>query len=127
ALARVATLQASNERVTVLIDEPTAHLDSVSAAKVNVALAALQETGATLIIVTHDTALAAAANNRLDAVVKLHDVVWELTSQNTGGLGDYALSTLADAVDSGQLEDSAPVVTQGESDQSEDGKKLTLG
>lgn len=127
ALARVATLQASNERVTVLIDEPTAHLDSVSAAKVNVALAALQETGATVIIVTHDTALAAAANNRLDAVVKLHDVVWELTSQNTGGLGDYALSTLADAVDTGQLEDSAPVMTQGEGAPTEGGKKPTLG
>lgn len=109
ALARVATLQAQNERVTVLIDEPTAHLDPVSAAKVNVALAALQETGATLIIVTHDTALAAATNNLLQATPKPHGITWELTAQNTDGLGGYALATLADAVATGELEDSAPV------------------
>lgn len=109
ALARVATLQAQEERVTVLIDEPTAHLDPVSAAKVNVALAALQETGATLIIVTHDTALAAATNNLLQATSKPHGVTWELTAQNADGLGGYALATLADAVATGELEDSAPV------------------
>lgn len=109
ALARVATLQAQEERVTVLIDEPTAHLDPVSAAKVNVALAALQETGATLIVVTHDTALAAATNNLLQATSKPHGVTWELTAQNTDGLGGYALATLADAVATGELEDSAPV------------------
>ena len=108
ALARVATLQAQEERVTVLIDEPTAHLDPVSAAKVNVALAALQETGATLIIVTHDTALAAATNNLLQATSKTHGLTWELTAQNTDGLGGYALATLADAVATGELEDSAP-------------------
>ncbi|HCN38814.1 thiol reductant ABC exporter subunit CydC [Rothia sp. (in: high G+C Gram-positive bacteria)] len=108
ALARVATLQAENHRVTVLIDEPTAHLDPVSAAKVNVALAALQETGATLIIVTHDTQLAAATNNRLDATRRPHGVTWQLTSQNTIGLGGYALGTLAQAVTTGELEDSTP-------------------
>ncbi|WP_326502541.1 thiol reductant ABC exporter subunit CydC [Rothia nasimurium] len=109
ALARVATLQAQEERVTVLIDEPTAHLDPVSAAKVNVALAALQETGATLVVVTHDTALAAATNNLLQATSKPHGVTWELTTQNADGLGGYALATLADAVATGELEDSAPV------------------
>ncbi|MDO4898800.1 MAG: ABC transporter transmembrane domain-containing protein, partial [Rothia sp. (in: high G+C Gram-positive bacteria)] len=108
ALARVATLQAEGQRVTVLIDEPTAHLDPVSAAKVNVALAALQETGATLIIVTHDTELAAATNNRLEASTRPHGTVWNLTTQNSTDLGKYALSTLAQAVDSGKLEDSAP-------------------
>ncbi|MDY6052049.1 MAG: thiol reductant ABC exporter subunit CydC [Rothia sp. (in: high G+C Gram-positive bacteria)] len=110
ALARVATLQAQEERVTVLIDEPTAHLDPVSAAKVNVALAALQETGATLIIVTHDTALATATNNLLQATPKAHGFTWDLSPQNAAGLGGYALATLADAVATGELEDSAPAV-----------------
>ncbi|WP_237201011.1 thiol reductant ABC exporter subunit CydC [Rothia nasimurium] len=112
ALARVATLQAQADHVTVLIDEPTAHLDPISAAKVNVALAALQETGATLIIVTHDTKLAAATNNVLTAVPKPHGIDWELTSQNTVGLGAYALGTLSDAVATGEMEDSRPVAAQ---------------
>lgn len=110
ALAQVATLQAQGNTVTVLIDEPTAHLDPVSAAKVNVALAALQETGATLIIVTHDTQLAAATNNQLTATKRPHGVTWELTAQNSDGLGGYALATLADAVATGELEDSAPAL-----------------
>lgn len=108
ALARVATLQAQGQKVTVLIDEPTAHLDPVSAAKVNVALAALQETGATLLIVTHDTQLAEATNNKLEASVRPHGVSWDLQAQTTDSLGAYALASLAQAVESGQLEDSAP-------------------
>lgn len=108
ALARVATLQSLDQRVTVLIDEPTAHLDPISAAKVNVALAALQETGATLIIVTHDTALAAATNNLLVATPKPYGVEWELTQQNTQDLEGFALASLATAVDSGELADVEP-------------------
>lgn len=106
ALARVATLQAQGHNVTVLIDEPTAHLDPVSAAKVNIALAALQETGATLIIVTHDTALASATNNVLEATPKPHGVDWKLHQQNLQGLGKFALASLASAVETGQLSDS---------------------
>ncbi|MDY3049505.1 MAG: thiol reductant ABC exporter subunit CydC [Rothia sp. (in: high G+C Gram-positive bacteria)] len=108
ALARVATLQDQEQKVTVLIDEPTAHLDPVSAAKVNVALAALQETGATLIIVTHDMALAQATNNQLQAVEKPHGIAWELSAQEEKSLSGYALASLSAAVASGELEDSAP-------------------
>ncbi|MFW0119038.1 thiol reductant ABC exporter subunit CydC [Rothia sp. P5764] len=108
ALARVAMLQTQEQGVTVLIDEPTAHLDPVSAAKVNVALAALQETGATLIIVTHDTELAAATNHVLEATPKPHGVDWELRAQNAHSLGKFALASLASALENGQLADSEP-------------------
>lgn len=111
ALAQVATLQAQGNKVTVLIDEPTAHLDPVSAAKVNVALAALQETGATLLIVTHDTQLAAATNHQLTATPTPYGTTWNLTHQNEDGLSTYALGTLAQAVTHSNLQDQAPDLT----------------
>ncbi|NDU79196.1 ABC transporter ATP-binding protein, partial [Actinomadura sp. DSM 109109] len=56
-LARVDALEKLGERVTVLVDEPTAHLDTAAALRVNASLAALAKTGATLLIVTHDQSL----------------------------------------------------------------------
>ena len=63
ALARVA---AAPEAGLILADEPTAHLDSVTAASITEALIRLAE-GRTLIVATHDPVLAA----RMDRVVHL--------------------------------------------------------
>ncbi len=68
-LARVDALEQAGEHVTVLVDEPTAHLDQAAAQRVNISLAALAATGATLLIVTHDLALADRTDYMLKARV----------------------------------------------------------
>jgi ATP-binding cassette subfamily C protein CydD len=60
-LARAAL---SGRRV-VLADEPTADLDRETAAEVIAALRALADRGATVIVATHDLALAAAMDRRV--------------------------------------------------------------
>lgn len=50
----------------ILVDEPTAHLDSVTAAEITDRLLAIAK-GTTLVVATHDPALAA----RMDRVVML--------------------------------------------------------
>ncbi|MES2435119.1 MAG: thiol reductant ABC exporter subunit CydD [Pseudomonadota bacterium] len=55
----------------LLADEPTADLDALTAATVTAGLMALAETGCSLIIATHDEALAA----RMDRVIRLEPLV----------------------------------------------------
>lgn len=66
ALARLAF---DRQAGLILADEPTAHLDSATAAEVSDALLTLAR-GRTLILATHDAALAA----RMDRVIRLGDV-----------------------------------------------------
>ncbi len=79
-MARVDALERIGETVTVLVDEPTAHLDDVAAARVNASLAALAATGATLLIVTHDEELAERTDYHLAATVDTADDIatWNL-------------------------------------------------
>jgi len=56
---------ALSRRAVVLADEPTADLDPETAAEVIAALLALKARGATLIVATHDPALAAAMDRQL--------------------------------------------------------------
>ncbi len=65
ALARVDAL--GKQLVTVLVDEPTAHLDAESATRVDAALAHLVQSHVCLVLVTHDEALAQRADLRLHA------------------------------------------------------------
>jgi len=53
-------------RPLLLADEPTADLDPATAAEVIAALRALKSRGLTLIVATHDAALAAAMDRRID-------------------------------------------------------------
>ncbi len=67
---RVALARAlANNPDVVFADEPTGNLDSASGASVLTALRAVADEGRTVVIVTHDAAVAAAA----DEVVRLHD------------------------------------------------------
>jgi len=60
----------------VLLDEPTSALDSTKAARLMDALHALaQSQGKTVILVTHDPALAARADARLDLSRSIHTEV----------------------------------------------------
>jgi ATP-binding cassette subfamily C protein CydD len=52
-------------RPVLLADEPTADLDPTTAAEVIAALVALNARGATVIVATHDTALAEAMDRRV--------------------------------------------------------------
>jgi ATP-binding cassette subfamily C protein CydCD len=66
AVARVlAAVRGSGEPPVVLVDEPTAHLDAAASAGVGAALERLARAGATVLAVTHDAALAAAADRHL--------------------------------------------------------------
>jgi len=53
-------------RPVILADEPTADLDAETAADITEALCALSDKGATVIVATHDAALAAAMGTRID-------------------------------------------------------------
>ncbi|MEU9831280.1 ABC transporter ATP-binding protein [Streptosporangium sp. NPDC048047] len=82
---RVAVARALvNEPLVVLADEPTGNLDSAATADVLRLLDGLRTAGQTLVIVTHDTRVAAVA----DRLVSLRDgVLVEETRLNRGGGG----------------------------------------
>lgn len=62
--------------LTVLVDEPTAHLDAYSAYLVTRALHRLAELGATVLIVTHEQELAAGCDTLLRAVQTAQGYTW---------------------------------------------------
>lgn len=78
-LARAeAIYRASGEQtvLTVLVDEPTAHLDAYSAYLVTRALHRLAELGATVLIVTHEQELAAGCDTLVRAVQTAQGYTW---------------------------------------------------
>ena len=62
--------------LTVLVDEPTAHLDAYSAYLVTRALHRLAELGATVLIVTHEQELAAGCDTLVRAVQTSQGYTW---------------------------------------------------
>ncbi|WP_311446073.1 ATP-binding cassette domain-containing protein [uncultured Rothia sp.] len=62
--------------LTVLVDEPTAHLDAYSAYLVTRALHRLAELGATVLIVTHEQELAAGCDTLVRAVQTARGYSW---------------------------------------------------
>lgn len=62
--------------LTVLVDEPTAHLDAYSAYLVTRALHSLAELGATVLIVTHEQELAAGCDTLVRAVQTAQGYTW---------------------------------------------------
>ncbi len=68
--------------LTVLVDEPTAHLDAYSAYLVTRALHRLAELGATVLIVTHEQELAAGCDTLVRAVQTAQGYTWT-TEGNT--------------------------------------------
>lgn len=62
--------------LTVLVDEPTAHLDAYSAYLVTRALHRLSELGATVLIVTHEQELAAGCDTLVRAVQTAQGYTW---------------------------------------------------
>lgn len=62
--------------LTVLVDEPTAHLDAYSAYLVTRALHRLAELGATVLIVTHEQELAAGSDTLVRAVQTAQGYTW---------------------------------------------------
>lgn len=68
--------------LTVLVDEPTAHLDAYSAYLVTRALHRLAELGATVLIVTHEQELAAGCDTLVRAVQTARGYTWS-TEANT--------------------------------------------
>ncbi|MFW0155239.1 thiol reductant ABC exporter subunit CydC [Rothia sp. P6271] len=87
ALARVDALERIGEKVTVLVDEPTAHLDAIASDRVNISLAALATTGATLLIVTHDEDLARRTDFRLDATTDERGTATSWTMSRSTSMG----------------------------------------
>jgi ABC-type lipoprotein export system ATPase subunit len=88
---RVAIARAlSNEPLVVLADEPTGNLDSAATLDVLRLLDSLRATGQTLLIVTHDARIAAAA----DRLISMRDGAFveqtRLTRGTTGRLGELA-------------------------------------
>ena len=66
--------------LTVLVDEPTAHLDAYSAYLVTRALHRLAELGATVLIVTHEQELAAGCDTLIRAVQTAQGYTWTAES-----------------------------------------------
>lgn len=88
---RVAIARAlSNEPLVVMADEPTGNLDSASTLDVLQLFEDLHEAGQTLVVVTHDSRIAATA----DRLVTMRDGAFidetRLTGGTTGSLGDLA-------------------------------------
>jgi ABC-type lipoprotein export system ATPase subunit len=88
---RVAVARAlSNEPLVVLADEPTGNLDSAATLEVLRLLDSLRAAGQTLVIVTHDSRLAASA----DRLISLRDGAFVEETRLTRGTGG-TLSELA--------------------------------
>jgi putative ABC transport system ATP-binding protein len=88
---RVAIARAlSNEPLVVLADEPTGNLDSAATLDVLRLLDSLRSAGQTLLIVTHDSRIAATA----DRLISMRDGAFveetRLTHGTTGRLGELA-------------------------------------
>ena len=88
---RVAIARAlANEPLVVLADEPTGNLDSEATLDVLRLFGSLHQAGQTLIIVTHDSRIAATA----DRLISMRDGVFvdetRLTGGSTGSLGALA-------------------------------------
>jgi putative ABC transport system ATP-binding protein len=88
---RVAIARAlSNEPSVVLADEPTGNLDSAATLDVLRLLDSLRSAGQTLLIVTHDSRIAATA----DRLISMRDGAFveetRLTPGSSGGLGELA-------------------------------------
>lgn len=107
ALASASVAQMHNNNLTVLVDEPTAHLDSVAKRQVDEALKVLSAHGATVFIVTHDPEVAASTDQLLEAHVNARLVTWTLTAQTPRHL----------AQPTGEPVDSAPLEKDLETDQ----------
>ena len=69
--------------LTVLVDEPTAHLDAYSAYLVTRALHRLAELGATVLIVTHEQELAAGCDTLVRAVQTAQGYTWTAEANTT--------------------------------------------
>ena len=88
---RVAVARAlANEPLVVLADEPTGNLDSAATLEVLRLFDGLHEAGQTLVIVTHDSRIAATA----DRLISMRDGEFtdetRLTGGTTGSLGGLA-------------------------------------
>jgi putative ABC transport system ATP-binding protein len=88
---RVAVARAlANEPLLVLADEPTGNLDSAATLEVLRLFETLHETGQTLVIVTHDSRVAATA----DRLISMRDGAFadetRLAGGTTGNLGSLA-------------------------------------
>ena len=69
--------------LTVLVDEPTAHLDAYSAYLVTRALHRLAELGATVLIVTHEQELAVGCDTLVRAVQTAQGYTWTAEANTT--------------------------------------------
>ncbi len=79
---RVAVARAlSNEPLVVLADEPTGNLDSAATLEVLRLFDSLRDSGQTLVIVTHDSRIAATA----DRLISMRDGVFVDETRLTGG------------------------------------------
>jgi len=88
---RVAIARAlANEPLVVLADEPTGNLDSAATLEVLRLFDSLRETGQTLVVVTHDTRIAATA----DRMISMRDGAFVDETRLAGGTTGH-LATLA--------------------------------
>lgn len=96
--------------LTVLVDEPTAHLDAYSAYLVTRALHRLAELGATVLIVTHEQELAAGCDTLVRAVQTPQGYTWtaEANTARSAVLAQAPAHLLKDREEY-EAESSAPV------------------
>jgi putative ABC transport system ATP-binding protein len=88
---RVAVARAlANEPLVVLADEPTGNLDSAATLEVLRLFDSLHEAGQTLVVVTHDTRIAATA----DRMISMRDGAFVEETRLTGGTSGH-LAALA--------------------------------
>jgi putative ABC transport system ATP-binding protein len=88
---RVAIARAlANEPLVVLADEPTGNLDSAATLDVLRLFDSLREAGQTLVVVTHDTRIAATA----DRMISMRDGAFVEETRLTGGTSGH-LAALA--------------------------------
>jgi ABC-type lipoprotein export system ATPase subunit len=88
---RVAIARAlANEPLVVLADEPTGNLDSAATLEVLRLFDSLHEAGQTLVVVTHDTRIAATA----DRMISMRDGAFVEETRLTGGTSGH-LAALA--------------------------------